>query len=232
MTAQKSGRERQLGRRDRGSITPEYLIGGAYTLAEEVGLDNLSMPTLAKYLDIGITSIYWHFRRKDDLLDAMQDRAIAQFASTTWYVGRNDWRASLYAYAKVSWRALCSNPVMCDLILSRERSSETVARHGAADAERAVADLVHAGLTPQDAWDTYNAITIHIRGSLLIRRIYDRQFRTTEVPAERAEDRSAAEGSETASLRRNVPDEHLFEFGLLCILDSAQQRIGARRTGQ
>ena len=45
-------------------------------MAAQVSIDNLSMPVLAKHLDVGVTSIYWYFRRKDDLLDAMTDLAL------------------------------------------------------------------------------------------------------------------------------------------------------------
>ena len=54
-------------RRERGSIDPEEIINGAFELAEEVSIDNLSMPMLGKHLGVGVTSIYWYFRKKDDL---------------------------------------------------------------------------------------------------------------------------------------------------------------------
>jgi AcrR family transcriptional regulator len=36
------------------------------------------MPRLAQRLDVGVTSIYWYFRSKDDLLDMMTERAMAE----------------------------------------------------------------------------------------------------------------------------------------------------------
>ena len=63
-------------RRERGSISVEQIVNGAFEIAAEGSIDNLSMPVLAKHLDVGITSIYWYFRKKDDLLDAMTDRAL------------------------------------------------------------------------------------------------------------------------------------------------------------
>jgi AcrR family transcriptional regulator len=58
-------------RRDRGSINVDEILNGAFTVAKEVSIDNLSMPLVAKHLDVGVTSIYQYFRRKDDLLDAV-----------------------------------------------------------------------------------------------------------------------------------------------------------------
>ena len=40
-------------RRERGSIDPEEIINGAFELAEEVSIDNLSMPMLGKHLGVG-----------------------------------------------------------------------------------------------------------------------------------------------------------------------------------
>lgn len=51
-------------RRRRGSITAEDIIAGAFELAEEIGISGLSMPLLAKHLDVGVTSIYWYFRKR------------------------------------------------------------------------------------------------------------------------------------------------------------------------
>jgi len=63
----------QRQRRERGSISVEEILTGAFEVAAHVSIDNLSMPVLARHLDVGVTSIYWYFRRKDELLDAMTD---------------------------------------------------------------------------------------------------------------------------------------------------------------
>ena len=76
MAKQATAEKRQ--RRERGSINPDDIIKGAFELAEDVGIDNLSMPLLGKHLGVGVTSIYWYFRKKDDLLNAMTDRALKQ----------------------------------------------------------------------------------------------------------------------------------------------------------
>ncbi len=77
MAKQATAEKRQ--RRERGSINPDDIINGAFELAEQVGIDNLSMPLLGKHLGVGVTSIYWYFRKKDDLLNAMTDRALRQY---------------------------------------------------------------------------------------------------------------------------------------------------------
>src|ERR1700734_3509682 len=61
-------------RRPRGSLSREEILDGARELVEAHGLQQLSMPALAKQLKSGVTSIYWYFRSKDDLLEALTDR--------------------------------------------------------------------------------------------------------------------------------------------------------------
>src|ERR1700741_5075525 len=87
-------------RRERGSINPEDIIAGAFELAEQVSIDNLSMPLLGKHLGVGVTSIYWFFLKKDYLLNAMTHRALREFVVATPYVEAKDWRESLANHAR------------------------------------------------------------------------------------------------------------------------------------
>jgi AcrR family transcriptional regulator len=50
-------------RRERGSISVDEILNGAFEVAAEVSIDNLSMPLLARHLAVGVTSIYWYFRK-------------------------------------------------------------------------------------------------------------------------------------------------------------------------
>jgi AcrR family transcriptional regulator len=87
-------------RRDRGSISVDEILNGAFEVAGDVSIDNLSMPLLAKHLDVGVTSIYWYFRRKDELLDAMSDRALERFEVTAPSIDASNWRESLRSDAQ------------------------------------------------------------------------------------------------------------------------------------
>jgi AcrR family transcriptional regulator len=49
---------RRRQRRERGSISVDEILNGAFEVAAEVSIDNLSMPLLARHLDVGVTSIY------------------------------------------------------------------------------------------------------------------------------------------------------------------------------
>jgi len=219
-------------RRERGSINPEDIISGAFELAEQVSIDNLSMPLLGKHLGVGVTSIYWYFRKKDDLLNAMTDRALSKYVFATPYVESSDWRETLRNHARLMRKTFMGNPILCDLILIRAALSTRAARMGAQEVERAIANLVQAGLSPEDAFDTYSAVSVHVRGSVVLHRLYEKN-QSAESDSRAIEDAVAIDPGTTPLIaqvseqghRIGAPDETNFEYGLNCILDHASRLI-------
>ena len=61
-------------RRARGSLNGDDILDAAARIVEHEGLDALSMPHLARAMGCGVTSLYWYFRSKDDLVEALMDR--------------------------------------------------------------------------------------------------------------------------------------------------------------
>ena len=201
-------------RRERGSINPDDIIAGAFELAEQVSIDNLSMPLLGKHLGVGVTSIYWYFRKKDDLLNAMTDRALRQYVFATPYVEADDWRETLANHARSMRKTFMGNPILCDLILIRSALSPRAARAGEQEVEKAIASLVEAGLSPKDAFDVYSTVSLHVRGSVVLHRLYEKN-RDTDQESHALED----------TIRIGAADDHNFEFGLQCILEHAERLI-------
>ncbi len=161
-------------RRERGSISVDEIINGAFEVAAEVSINNLSMPLLARQLDVGVTSIYWYFRKKDELLDAMTDRALARYEFTVPCIDASNWHASLRNHARTMRRQFLDDPILCDLVLIRGHYGPS-ALHGALqEIEQPVAALVEAGLTPEQAVETYGAISVHTRGSVVLERLQNK----------------------------------------------------------
>jgi AcrR family transcriptional regulator len=219
-------------RRERGSINPDDIISGAFELAEQVSIDNLSMPLLGKHLGVGVTSIYWYFRKKDDLLNAMTDRALSKYVFATPYVEASDWRETLRNHARLMRKTFMGNPILCDLILIRAALSPKAARLGALEMEKAIENLVEAGLSPEDAFDTYSAVSVHVRGSVVLQRLYEKN-QSSDIGPRAIEDAVAIDPEKTPLLaqvsrighRIGAPDETNFEYGLACILDHAGRLI-------
>jgi AcrR family transcriptional regulator len=219
-------------RRERGSINPDDIIKGAFELAEEVSIDNLSMPLLGKHLGVGVTSIYWYFRKKDDLLNAMTDRALRQIVFETPYVEAAHWRESLHNHAHNMRKTFLSSPMLCDLVLIRGALSPKVRRLGIQQMELAVAGLVEVGLSPEDAFDTYSAVSVHVRGSVVLERL-SQKTRDLHEGGHAFDEPSAIDPETTPLIAQltakghhiGIADETNFEYGLNCILDNAARLI-------
>lgn len=230
MAKQATAEKRQ--RRERGSINPDDIISGAFELAEQVSIDNLSMPLLGKHLGVGVTSIYWYFRKKDDLLNAMTDRALRKYVFATPYVEAKDWRDTLRNHARSMRKTFLGNPILCDLILIRSALSPRAARVGVQEIEKAIASLVEAGLSPQEAFDTYSAVSVHVRGSVVLHRLQQKN-QATDNGARTIEGAMVIDADTTPLLAEmtaqghhlGAADETNFEFGLDCILDHAGRLI-------
>jgi TetR/AcrR family transcriptional regulator, tetracycline repressor protein len=66
-----------LRRRPRGSLTRRQIVDAALELADQDGLEALSMPALAQRLECGVMTIYGYVDSKEDLLDAIALRGLA-----------------------------------------------------------------------------------------------------------------------------------------------------------
>ncbi|WP_433602974.1 TetR/AcrR family transcriptional regulator [Nocardia sp. CA-135953] len=220
-------------RRERGSLNPGDILDGAFELADQVSLDNLSMPMLAKHLDVGVTSIYWYFRKKDELLNAMTDRALRQYATfVTPFVVASDWRESLRNHARTMRETFNGNPILCDLILIRSALSPAAAQLGTRQTEEIIANLVEAGLSLDAAVATYSAVQLHVRGSVVLQRLSDKN-EESESGAGAHYDRLAMSPDTTPllaeagskGLHSGAPDDRNFEYGLDCILEQASRLL-------
>jgi len=76
--AMKSAVNPSWQRRSRGSLTRTEVVDAALALADEQGIEALSMPALARRLKCGVMSIYGHVDSKEDLLEAVAERAFAE----------------------------------------------------------------------------------------------------------------------------------------------------------
>ncbi len=168
--AASGGRSAKPKRRPRGSLDVEDIITGAFELAEEVSISGLSMPVVARHLGVPLTSIYWHFRKKEDLLNAMTDRAIKQYHFTTPFEGGGAWQDGLRNHFRKMRQVFQENPVLCELILMRSGELSPEATHASIDnMENVVKTMVNdAGFKPDDALTVYLALSAHSRGTAMI----------------------------------------------------------------
>jgi AcrR family transcriptional regulator len=158
-------------RRARGSLSREEILDGAQYLVEQQGLKQLSMPSLAKHLKSGVTSIYWYFRSKDDLITALTERAISEIYSRLPPVGDRPWDEEMVAYFTAFREELRRVPLYSEvfvyrslLVMSRSSVNDAIFRR----LEDEIAVLVRAGLTVEQAAHVYTSCSVFTRGLVMI----------------------------------------------------------------
>jgi AcrR family transcriptional regulator len=156
-------------------------------VAEAGGVTELSMPRVAEHLGVGVTSLYWHVRSKDELIDALTEMALRIVDETVPLLDampEQPWTEHVIAQWASYRAALRARPVLADLTILRAGGlprSEPSARHRAARIGHEVAVLRGAGFSEEAARRAYAALAVFTRGSILNERLYLLAGRPSDV---------------------------------------------------
>ena len=64
----------------RSPLTQDHILQAAFRQLDEAGMEGISLRKLACNLGIRAPSLYWHFKSKQALIDALADALIAEVA--------------------------------------------------------------------------------------------------------------------------------------------------------
>ncbi|WP_330184741.1 TetR family transcriptional regulator [Nocardia sp. NBC_01503] len=108
---------------NRQRLSRDAVIEAALDLAYRRGIDGLSFRRLADALDVSPMALYWHVENKDELLNAMGDRACRDLRITA---DPNDpWDRQLRSLVTDFVRMIEKNPGAAPIIIPRVVYSET-----------------------------------------------------------------------------------------------------------
>src|SRR5919205_1267690 len=99
-----SVREADGGRRPR--VTRDRALRAAVALADEAGLESLTMRSLAQALGVVPMALYKHVANKDDLIDGMVDVILSEIEPA---IPGADWRSGVRARILSARRALLTH---------------------------------------------------------------------------------------------------------------------------
>ena len=195
------------------------------------------MRRIAKELEVGAMSLYWHVTDKEQLLDLMLD-AIEGEDLTTGH--SDDWRADLAHIARQKRRSLLSHPWVVDFISERS----PLGPNALLQIERSLSVLDGFDLGTQTKLQILTAIDTYVIGSVLneLREVRAEQARAKagltgiDVAAgmQAWKDRLDRSGMFVRVLRLfndgidpDAPEtrDDRFEFGLGCLLDGVAARL-------
>jgi AcrR family transcriptional regulator len=134
------------------------VVAAALELADERGLDALSMPALAGQLGCGVMTLYGYVDGKEDLLDAVAQRGLADIRLPR---PLPDQPADLLvAWGRALRRTLLEHPSLPTIFLSRAVVGPGIFR----GVEALLGRLVGAGMPPADGLRAVYAVLIYTAG--------------------------------------------------------------------
>ena len=207
----------------RTPLSRERVLRAAIELADEGGIESLSMRRLAQDLGVEAMSLYYYFARKDDLTDGMLD---AVFREMELPASTPDWRADVRRCA-ISAKEVLLRHAWATKLVGNGRTFPSQARLVWMNA--ILGRLRSAGFSPNMTHHAYHALDSHIVGFVLWVLPYLAISKAQpDLAARFLEDFPYAELPHLAEHIREHAEERPgdtseFEFGLELILDGLER---------
>ena len=208
----------------RAPLSRERILQAAIELADEDGIEALTMRRLGRRLGVEAMSLYNHVKDKDDILDGVVELIATGFEVPS---GARDWKSSIRSSAISVHEVLLQHPWASSVIESRARAGSTRLRL----LDALVGVLAGAGFPMPIVIRTLVALDSHTYGFTL-------QEQAWTLPADEAPELAAALADDLpADTYPNVaamldfvtttqPGTLVdFEFGLDLLLEGLQRRL-------
>src|SRR5215208_2263294 len=151
-------------KRPREPLSRERVLDAALRLADESGIDSLSMRKLAAELGVEAMSLYNHVANKGDLFDAIVDRVVSEIELPD----DGAWDEAVRRCAVSAHAAFLRHPWACSLVLSPSRMPDPRAKPARlVYMEWLLRRLRDAGFSPALTYHAYHALDSHIVGFTL-----------------------------------------------------------------
>lgn len=146
-----------------GPLSRDRIVAAAIDLADDGGLDAVTMSGVARRLGAGAMSLYRHVSDKDDLVAAMVERVTIDFS----YPDRDgrDWRGCMHALAEQDRASFQAHPWM---LAATATVTPPFGTASLAAMEWALDVLEGAGIPAPDAARAIMTINHYVQGSARI----------------------------------------------------------------
>ncbi len=151
-------------------LTRDRVLRAAMDLADEGGIDAVTMRRLARALRVEAMSLYYHAANKDDILAGIVDLVVREIGLPA---PDGDWKAAIRASAVAAHRVLRQHPWACNLLMSAPRVLPGRLRY----IDALLGRLGEAGLPAELTDLAYHALDSHILGFTLWEAGYTQAFR-------------------------------------------------------
>ena len=204
----------------------------AVALADEDGLDAVSMASVARRLGYTAMSLYRYVDTKDDLLQVMLDAAYGPVTLTS---PTADWRAGAAEWAGALLDRCVAHPWVVDVRMS----APPLTPHSVAWMDAGLRALGETGLAPQQVASSLLVLDGYVRGHVRLRQEYSEEGLASWSTRLRSVIDADATPAVWHSLQADVFDDAPaegpwpaddFAFGLEIVLDGIQQLVDRAAT--
>ena len=212
--------------RQRVPLTRDRILRAAIRIADEEGLDALTMRRLGQELGVQAMSLYNHVANKDDLYQGIVDLAMSEIEVPS---PELDWKAALRQSAISAYQAFVRHPWACNLHMATPRINDDRMLW----MEGVLRTLREAGFSPNMTHHAYHALDSHITGFTLW--LVSMPFDSREELLDLAEQFIPRISPDRFPYVIEHAKEHLedpdpdepseFEFGLDLILEGLERRL-------
>jgi AcrR family transcriptional regulator len=207
----------------RTPLSRDRVLAAAIAIADEEGIDALTMRRLARSLGVEAMSIYYHAANKDAILDGILGLVVAEIELADLRLG---WKAAIRASAVSMHAVLRRHPWASALLMSPLR----VSAGRIAQMEGLLAALADGGFSGGLADRAYHALDAHILGCAMWEAGYEAGFRAAPPDFAATFSRNLDAGRYPRlvghiAYHLEPPDDgpSAFEFGLDLLLDGLEQ---------
>lgn len=145
---------------ERLPLSRERILQTALRLADEGGLEALSMRKLAEALDVKAMSLYNHITNRDDLIDGIVDSVVSEIEVPK--LGAN-WKTAMRRRAISAHEVLLRHPWATMPLVSRVNVGPAMLRY----VDSTIGCLKEAGFSFEMADHAWNVIDSHVYGFTL-----------------------------------------------------------------
>jgi AcrR family transcriptional regulator len=206
----------------RTPLSKERVLRAAIDLADEGGIESLTMRKLAQKLGVEAMSLYHYVAKKDDILDGIVDLVITEIPVPP---KEDDWKAAIREIAISAHEVLVRHPWACSLMWTTSISPARLRYM-----ESILGTLRESGFSPDLTHHAYHALDSHITGFTLwqvnipfkseeiaeLGATFLRELPTDVYPY-------VAEHTEQHLMPPDPEEKSEFEFGLDLILDGLER---------
>jgi AcrR family transcriptional regulator len=222
-------RERARGR-NRRALSTEAIVETALRIADEDGVDAVSMRRIASELRVGTMSLYHHVGDKDELIELMADAVSSELLIPGEVLG--DWRTALRAIAQHTRAMFARHPWLIETAGQRPLVTPNQLRH----VEQSIAAVADLDVDRETAVAMVMAVDDYTIGHVFRRFRFAEGERPTTTPEDRERIRELLGTGEFPLLAAAyapesdlAPPDDTFDRGLEWLFEGMEAFLNAGR---